>query len=127
MPLSGNFNYSILGATTPTLTPTAGGPPILGQLASATLGVTFYQGTESLSLTVNTVFNGTTSTIYASTCNVSGGRFNGSSNGTVNGMFVGTGASKAGVVYSYSGGSGVIGGAISFSKATANPTGFGGC
>lgn len=128
MPMNISFTYNLVGGTVPTLN--NGTSTIYGTLNSATFNVDFNSGaTTYVGLTVNTSFNGTT---YSHSFGSSGNqRFGYSYLGLgFYGMFVGNGASKAGVVYNFSAlpttgpSVGTISGSAVFNKGPRSPNCF---
>ncbi|MBC7379875.1 MAG: hypothetical protein H7346_20900, partial [Burkholderiaceae bacterium] len=121
MPDAGTGNYALVGGTTPTAT--YNGVSQLGQLVNGNLTVNFYS--RSVGVNINTKF-GTTNVNTSSSAYFSSGSssFRGcSGNSQVNGIFTGTLAYRAGLVYStYVGGTlGNVTGAAAFQRTSGNP------
>lgn len=109
MPLQGQASYTLLGGTAPTLTDSYG--TTTGQLVGGSLTVNF--ATNSVGVSIDTRI-GTSNINVSTNAYISGSTFRASNyNGRgctdINGMFVGTMANRAGLVY----GSDVIGGRLS--------------
>lgn len=99
MPNTGTFDYNLIGGTAPTAV--SGGTTLVGTLTGASMTVNFSGGYTSINnVTVNTVFNGTTYS-GSSSGSGSGASFSDSASSAMNfnGVFSGSGASKAAFTY----------------------------
>ncbi len=101
MPNTGTFDYNLIGGTAPTAL--SNGVLQVGTLSSASMTVNFSGGYTSInSITINTVFNGTS---YSGNGYGSGSDASFSTSGSliVNGIFSGAGAAKAALTYKITG------------------------
>lgn len=102
-PLSGSFNYNLVGSTAPTQN------GVVGTLNGATFSVSFSAG-YSISVGVNTSFGNFTENANGSTPSFTG------TSGLITGMFIGSNAAFAGLTYAQNPGSGKITGSLVFQK-----------
>nr|MBP7566571.1 hypothetical protein [Burkholderiaceae bacterium] len=122
MPITGSFNYSYVGGSTPISSAGVGG----GTVTSANLSANFTDGTANASIA--TQFDGgLTASMSSNTMSISNGRFSGVDNnngdGRFSGLFFGNGAGKAGFVYQMQtlNGLGTVAGAVGFEKIPGQP------
>jgi hypothetical protein len=122
MPLQGYASYALVGGTAPTATNTSGTQT--GQLVGGSLSVNFYSGTVGVN--IDTAF-GVNNVNVSATATISGSTFrfnNYSGNCTnINGVFVGTMAYRAGLVYAtgdYYSGIGRVAGAAGFQRTSGS-------
>ncbi|MBC7436992.1 MAG: hypothetical protein H7332_13105, partial [Bdellovibrionales bacterium] len=122
MPTGGYGNYSLLGGTAPTAT--YGSTSQLGQLVSGNLNVNFGNGTVFVN--IGTKFGTTAVNIVNQVGYISGSTFRGCSTNNyetnVVGIFTGTSAYRAGLVYSTQSGGplGTVAGAAAFQRTGSN-------
>lgn len=121
MPQYGHANYSLIGGTAPTATSYMGVSQ-LGQLLGGTMFVNF--GSGSLDVNIQTKFGDTVVPVYGSasfdgTVRQATFRSGNCSNTSINGIFTGNGAYRAGLVYATQDSSlGQITGAAAFQRTS---------
>lgn len=126
MPMTGVAQYSMISGSAPTSS--YNGVSIMGRLAGASLSVDFFNGSGTA--TVNTVFREATSPVNVNITNepINFGRGNARFNSgfcgnNISGFFVGSQATRAGMVYSTQAGSslGTVSGAVGLQRGAITP------
>ena len=117
MPRTGTANYSLVGSTAPTATGGTAGAAQAGQLVGAALSVDFRNSSASFT---GTAKFGANSVNVSSPLYVSGNRIGSCSQVSVNGIFTGNQAYRAGLVYqTYAPEMGTVTGAAAFQRSGA--------